>query len=162
WGDHRIERFRLQPRGASFRATAEPVVTGGEDFRPVGIAVAPDGSLFVSDWVDKSYNLHGKGRLWHIRTADAPRGARPPSDPREERGPAADRLPGSGRRPARRPRRGRPVPPAGRPRGAEAISDRRSPGRPGGEGDASSAAGDPARAAGGRRRRDREEGAPLL
>lgn len=66
WGDHRIERFRLQPRGASFRAVAEPVFTGGENFRPVGIALAPDGSLFVSDWVDKSYELHGKGAVWHI------------------------------------------------------------------------------------------------
>ncbi|HVU86105.1 MAG TPA: PVC-type heme-binding CxxCH protein [Pirellulales bacterium] len=70
WGDHRIERFRLVPHGASFRATAEPVITGGENFRPVGIALAPDGSLFVSDWVDKSYELHGQGRVWHIRNRD--------------------------------------------------------------------------------------------
>jgi putative membrane-bound dehydrogenase-like protein len=66
WGDHRIERFRLEPRGASFQAVLEPVFTGGENFRPVGIVQAPDGSLFVSDWVDKSYPLHGKGRVWHI------------------------------------------------------------------------------------------------
>jgi putative heme-binding domain-containing protein len=71
WGDHRIERFRPQRQGASFRATAEPVVTGGDDFRPVGIALAPDGSLYVSDWVDKSYDLHGKGRVWRIRPANA-------------------------------------------------------------------------------------------
>ena len=38
WGDHRIERYRLEPRGASFRAIMKPVVVGGEDFRPVGIA----------------------------------------------------------------------------------------------------------------------------
>jgi putative membrane-bound dehydrogenase-like protein len=72
WGDHRIERYRPQPRGASFRATMEPVVVGGEDFRPVGLAVAPDGSLFISDWVDKSYALHGKGRIWHLRAAKPP------------------------------------------------------------------------------------------
>ncbi len=67
WGDHRIEQFRLEPRGASFRATMKPVVAGGEDFRPVGIAIAPDGSLYVSDWVDKSYTLHGQGRIWRLR-----------------------------------------------------------------------------------------------
>ena len=67
WGDHRIEKYRLQPRGASFQAMMEPVVVGGEDFRPVGIAQAPDGSLFFSDWVDKSYELHGKGRVWRLR-----------------------------------------------------------------------------------------------
>jgi putative membrane-bound dehydrogenase-like protein len=70
WGDHRIEQYRLKPHGASFRATMEPVVSGGEDFRPVGIAIAPDGSVFISDWVDKSYELHGKGRIWRLRQAD--------------------------------------------------------------------------------------------
>jgi putative membrane-bound dehydrogenase-like protein len=72
WGDHRIERFRLQPHGASFRSTAEAVVTGGEDFRPVGIVMADDGSLYVSDWVDKSYQLHGKGRIWRISAIEPP------------------------------------------------------------------------------------------
>ena len=47
----------------------KPVVVGGDDFRPVGIAVAPDGSLYISDWVDKSYTLHGKGRIWRLRNA---------------------------------------------------------------------------------------------
>ena len=66
WGDHRLERYRLKPRGASFSAEMTPVVRGGENFRPVGIALAPDGSLYFSDWVDKSYNLHGKGRVWRL------------------------------------------------------------------------------------------------
>lgn len=67
WGDHRLDRFQLERRGASFTSRAVPFVSGGENFRPVGIAIAPDGSLYVSDWVDKSYTLHGKGRIWHIR-----------------------------------------------------------------------------------------------
>ena len=71
WGDHRIEQFRLEPHGASFRAIMKPVVTGGEDFRPVGIAIAPDGSVYISDWVDKSYTLHGKGRIWRLRDSGA-------------------------------------------------------------------------------------------
>ena len=50
-----------------------PVVTGGDDFRPVGIAAAPDGSLYISDWVDKSYDVHGKGRIWRLRNARATR-----------------------------------------------------------------------------------------
>jgi putative membrane-bound dehydrogenase-like protein len=71
WGDHRIERHRPSPRGASFRSQAEPIITGGDDFRPVGIAVAPDGSLLVSDWVLKDYDLHGKGRVWRIASVAA-------------------------------------------------------------------------------------------
>jgi putative membrane-bound dehydrogenase-like protein len=79
WGDHRIERFHLEPRGASFRSVMSPVVTGDENFRPVGIAVAPDGSLFVSDWVLKSYEVHGKGRIWHLSAAEKPGPSRPQS-----------------------------------------------------------------------------------
>jgi putative membrane-bound dehydrogenase-like protein len=66
WGDHRIDRFRLKPRGASFVSVAEPVIVGGEDFRPVGIACGPDGSLYFTDWVKRDYNLHGHGRVWRI------------------------------------------------------------------------------------------------
>jgi putative membrane-bound dehydrogenase-like protein len=66
WGDHRIDRFRLKPKGASFASLAEPVIVGGENFRPVGIALAPDGSLYFTDWVKKDYTLHGEGRVWRI------------------------------------------------------------------------------------------------
>jgi putative membrane-bound dehydrogenase-like protein len=83
WGDHRIERYDPQPRGASFHATMKPVVVGGEDFRPVGIAVAPDGSLYMSDWVDKEYSLHGKGRIWRLRTVQSIKQA-PRNDPWKE------------------------------------------------------------------------------
>ncbi len=82
WGDHRIERHRLQPRGASFQSTAEAIVQGDENFRPVGIAVAPDGSLYISDWVSKSYDLHGQGRLWRIANKQ-PEVLKRPSEPSE-------------------------------------------------------------------------------
>ncbi|MBX3434876.1 MAG: c-type cytochrome [Pirellulales bacterium] len=75
WGDYRIERYRLTPRGASFGADREVVVQGDADFRPTGMAVAPDGSLWFADWVDRSYAVHGKGRLWRLTLpadADAP------------------------------------------------------------------------------------------
>ncbi len=68
WGDHRIERYAPQTSGASFKSEMVPLVTGGENFRPVGIAIHPDGSYWFSDWVDKSYQLHSKGRLWRIVT----------------------------------------------------------------------------------------------
>jgi putative membrane-bound dehydrogenase-like protein len=83
WGDHRIEQYRLEPQGASFQSTMKPVVTGGEDFRPVGIAIAPDGSLYISDWVDKSYDLHGKGRVWRLRRSGSTSAGR--ASAREER-----------------------------------------------------------------------------
>ena len=66
WGDYRIERYTLTPRGASFGANFDVAVQGDENFRPVDIAVAPDGSLFFTDWVDRSYPVHGKGRIWKL------------------------------------------------------------------------------------------------
>jgi len=70
WGDHRVDRFRLQPKGTSYTALAEPVITGGENFRPVGLAVAPDGSVVLTDWVLRDYKLHGQGRIWRIRSRE--------------------------------------------------------------------------------------------
>jgi putative membrane-bound dehydrogenase-like protein len=67
WGDHTIEAFTLAPRGASFAATSKVIVRGDENFRPVAIAAAPEGSVVFSDWVDKSYPVHGKGRIWRLR-----------------------------------------------------------------------------------------------
>ncbi len=67
WSDHGVQRFPLDPRGASFSTKPEWLVRGGQDFRPSGIAAATDGTLYVSDWVDGSYDVHGKGRVWRIR-----------------------------------------------------------------------------------------------
>ncbi len=82
WADHRIERYVPKERGSSFMAERQPFVQGGKDFRPVGIAVAPDGSLFVSDWVLSDYTLHYRGAIWHIRWKQQGRLSRP-EDPRQ-------------------------------------------------------------------------------
>src|SRR6185312_8349644 len=81
WADHRVERYRLKERGTSWSAERKPFVQGGENFRPVGLAVAPDGSLFASDWMRSDYNLHGKGAIWHIRPRESGKRDRP-TDPR--------------------------------------------------------------------------------
>ena len=64
--DHQIEVHHPKPFGASLRADREILVQGDESFRPVALAAAPDGSVYFSDWVDESYNVHGKGRLWRL------------------------------------------------------------------------------------------------
>jgi putative heme-binding domain-containing protein len=73
WGDHVVDHYVLRPRGASFASEPKALIRGGEDFRPVGIAVGPEGSLYLSDWVDKSYPVHGKGHIWRIRMKDPPK-----------------------------------------------------------------------------------------
>jgi putative membrane-bound dehydrogenase-like protein len=71
WADHRIERYVPRANGASIAADRKPFIQGGNDFYPAGLSVAPDGSLFVTDWGSKSYELHGKGAVWHVRWKDA-------------------------------------------------------------------------------------------
>jgi putative membrane-bound dehydrogenase-like protein len=66
WGDHRIERYRLLPRGAAYSASKEVIVQGDADFRPTGMAVAPDGSVYFGDWVLRDYPVHSRGRIWRL------------------------------------------------------------------------------------------------
>ncbi|MEX2092000.1 MAG: PVC-type heme-binding CxxCH protein [Pirellulales bacterium] len=66
WGDNRVDSYRLVPRGASFGAEREIVVQGNADFRPTGMAVAPDGSIYFGDWVLRDYKVHGHGRIWRL------------------------------------------------------------------------------------------------
>jgi hypothetical protein len=66
WGDHRLESYRIVPSGATFTAEQEVVVQGDADFRPTGLAVAPDGSLYFGDWVVRDYQVHGLGRIWRL------------------------------------------------------------------------------------------------
>ncbi|RYD30554.1 MAG: hypothetical protein EOP86_19735, partial [Verrucomicrobiaceae bacterium] len=68
WGDSTLSWYRLQPRGASFGARREEVIKGGQaEFRPSCLAAAPDGSVYLTDWADREYSVHGKGRIWHLK-----------------------------------------------------------------------------------------------
>ncbi len=69
WGDNRIERYTPVHEGSSIKAIRDVAVLGDAMFRPVDMAIAPDGSVVVTDWVDRSYNVHRKGRIWRIRFA---------------------------------------------------------------------------------------------
>ena len=82
WADHRVERYVPRPNGASIAADRKPFVQGGREFRPSGLAVAPEGSVYISDWVSQSYELHGKGAIWRVRWKDA-KPQRRPEDPRK-------------------------------------------------------------------------------
>lgn len=84
WGDHRLEFYRPKPRGASVRAGREDVIQGDETFRPVALAVAPDGSIYFTDWVDRDYSVHSKGRIWKLSSA-APTPKPPKAKPSRER-----------------------------------------------------------------------------
>ncbi len=97
WGEHTIEAYRLIPRGASFSATRETVVQGDADFRPTGLAVAPDGSLYFGDWIRRDYGVHGAGRVWRLSLpSDSKDIPFPPPSAAEQK---ADRLRANNRLP---------------------------------------------------------------
>jgi putative membrane-bound dehydrogenase-like protein len=66
WGNNRVERFALKENGASWKGEHEIVIQGDHEFRPVDFAQAPDGSLYFTDWVSSSYQLHKQGRVWRL------------------------------------------------------------------------------------------------
>lgn len=69
WADRQIEHFAMEDRShvASPLARRGILCKSEGEFRPVDLSVAPDGTVYVSDWVSSSYKLHGKGRVWRIR-----------------------------------------------------------------------------------------------
>ncbi|GIW89160.1 MAG: hypothetical protein KatS3mg108_3484 [Isosphaeraceae bacterium] len=71
-GTRQINWFALTRAGASFR-TEPKVLLAGDDpyFRPVDVAAAPDGSLFVADWYDAGVGGHAftdqqTGRIYRV------------------------------------------------------------------------------------------------
>jgi len=67
WGDNRIERYTPEYQNDSIKADRDVAIQGDAMFRPVDMAVAPDGSMYITDWVDRSYNVHRKGRIWRVK-----------------------------------------------------------------------------------------------
>lgn len=66
WGEHALTLVRPRGAGGSQRGTAEVFARGGKYFRPVALAPAPDGAVFLTDWVSKDYPNHGYGRIWRL------------------------------------------------------------------------------------------------
>ncbi len=73
WGDHRVDYFPLEAKGASFGAGERtPIVEGSFFFRPTCLAEDRSQSSatkrvwYMTDWVDGRYPVHGFGRLWRI------------------------------------------------------------------------------------------------
>ncbi|MDG2221485.1 MAG: ThuA domain-containing protein [Rubripirellula sp.] len=75
-GPNVVRAYPAVPDGAGYSATIAPLMTGTTDkwFRPVDVCVAPDGSLFVTDWYDPGVGGHrqgdtDRGRLFRIAPA---------------------------------------------------------------------------------------------
>lgn len=72
-GPNVVRAYPAKADGAGYSATIEPLMTGTIDkwFRPADVCVAPDGSLFVTDWYDPGVGGHrqedsDRGRLFRL------------------------------------------------------------------------------------------------
>jgi len=73
WGEHRIERYELTRKSPSrLGATRAIAIQGNASFRPTGMTIGPDGSLYFADWVSRSYPVHGAGRIWRMNLDKQP------------------------------------------------------------------------------------------
>jgi putative membrane-bound dehydrogenase-like protein len=61
-GPRHVRCYHLTPEGAGYKIDREDMVTSTDTwFRPSDVCVAPDGSVFVSDWYDPGVGGHGMG-----------------------------------------------------------------------------------------------------
>ena len=72
-----VRAYPVEADGAGFKASEKDIVRSIKDqwFRPVDVATAPDGSLFIADWYDPivgggAAGDHEKGRIFRV----APKG----------------------------------------------------------------------------------------
>ena len=78
-GPNVVRAYPRKAIGAGYTAHMEPIMKNNHDqwFRPVDVAVAPDGSLFAADWYDPvvggaAAGDHQKGRIFRIAPKRTP------------------------------------------------------------------------------------------
>lgn len=75
-GHNVVRSYIVSEKGSAYEASIQNMVTSKDDwFRPDDVTVAPDGSLFISDWYDGGVGGHkasdiDQGRIYHLSTTD--------------------------------------------------------------------------------------------
>lgn len=75
-GHNVVRSYIVSQKGAGYEATTQNLIKSRDDwFRPDDVTVAPDGSLFISDWYDGGVGGHkaediSRGRIYHLSTQE--------------------------------------------------------------------------------------------
>lgn len=78
-GPRHVRCYHMKENGAGYDVERNDIVTSTDNwFRPSDVCVAPDGSVFISDWYDPGVGGHGmgditRGRIFRL----APKGNKP-------------------------------------------------------------------------------------
>jgi putative membrane-bound dehydrogenase-like protein len=78
-GPNVIRMYPVETSGAGFTGEVKPILDGNQRdnwFRPSDVTVAPDGSIFISDWYDPGVGGHAvgdldKGRIFRLAPKDS-------------------------------------------------------------------------------------------
>lgn len=68
WEENNLVRIPLNPDNSTVIGQPEVLVQGDSLFHPVALATNSKGDLYVSDWVRRAYPIHGKGKVWRIKS----------------------------------------------------------------------------------------------
>src|SRR4029077_10964445 len=91
-GPGRLSCYHLTPEGACYKVDREDIITSPDRwFRPSDVCVAPDGSVFISDWYDPGVGGHGirdfvNGRIYRVVHKGHPGYQFQPMDLKSEKG----------------------------------------------------------------------------
>lgn len=94
-GPREVRLFGVRPKGAGYELDKVNLVTSTDNwFRPSDVCVAPDGSVFISDWYDPGVGGHGmgdttRGRIYRLTLTKGPMPPAPTLDLASDAGLAA-------------------------------------------------------------------------
>jgi putative membrane-bound dehydrogenase-like protein len=78
-GNNVVRSYVTKADGAGYKASIVKILWGQQDqwFRPVDVAIAPDGSLFIADWYDPGVGGHqvgdlDRGRIYRVAPSKSP------------------------------------------------------------------------------------------
>jgi len=67
WGTNEVVRVRTRRADGTITGEVQPLLRGDAHFRPTGIVATSDGTVYIGDWADRQYPVHGMGRIWRLR-----------------------------------------------------------------------------------------------
>lgn len=73
WEEKNIVTIPLESIGSTIQGNPTVLVQGDSSFHPVALVVDSKGVVYISDWVQREYPNHGKGKIWKLTASEPER-----------------------------------------------------------------------------------------